>query len=263
MSKYCRKCQHLLADNARFCEKCGTAQQEITPAPVPAPIPAPVQAPIPSPMPIPEPATGSDPKPKSKKGLFVALAIVLGIAMVVGLFLTLSGLGGSGSKKGGGGNSSSIDAVLSVHTKIASTGNATNLERIAPQACWETLESESGRTVQEYGDSLEDSYDNEVRDELEDSFGANYKFSYEIKEESELDEDEFEDMSEEIAEANDIDIDTITEGKKLRVKFTVKGSEDEESFSETLYAFKIDGEWYVITEYGNFEIYFFLVNEVL
>ena len=93
---------------------------------------------------------------------------------------------------------------------------------------------------------MDDMYDEDKMEEmveaLEDEYGEKLKVSYEIKKEEKIDKEELKYVEKYIEENIDEDIE-ISEGYEVKVAATIKGEEDEETATNEMYIYKIDGEW--------------------
>lgn len=81
--------------------------------------------------------------------------------------------------------------------------------------------------------------------ELEDEYGKNLEMNFEIKGKEEVSEDELTEQEEDIKTNYDEEVD-ITKGYELQIDLTIKGDDSEETDTDTLTVYEIDGKWCII-----------------
>lgn len=82
----------------------------------------------------------------------------------------------------------------------------------------------------------------EMLDEFEDEYGEKIKISYEVTKKEKIKKDDLEDVQKYIKERYEEDV-KVTKGFELKVKATIKGKDDEDTDSQKMYVYKIDGDW--------------------
>ena len=92
------------------------------------------------------------------------------------------------------------------------------------------------------GDTIDDEYMEDRVDELEDEYGEKLKVSYKITKKEKIKKDDLEDVKEYIEERYEEDV-KVSKGYELKVKATIKGKDDEDTESQKMYVYKIDGKW--------------------
>lgn len=86
-------------------------------------------------------------------------------------------------------------------------------------------------------DDMED-----MMDYLEDEYGEKIKISYKIKDKEKIKKDDLEDIQKYIEEIYDEEV-KVKAGYEVKVKATIKGKDGDESNTEEMYVYKIDGKW--------------------
>lgn len=82
----------------------------------------------------------------------------------------------------------------------------------------------------------------EMVEALEDEYGAKLKVSYEVKKEEEIKKDDLENIEKYISYKYDEKV-KVSEGYKIKVTATIEGEDDEDTDSNDMYIYKIDGKW--------------------
>ncbi len=232
MAKFCGNCGTQLADDAVVCTNCGV---NIAPQPQQAPAqyqqapqqPDYQQAPAGGPTPADNAAAAI----KAKTGAFVGklktdkkfLGIVIGavaavVALIIVLVLVL-----------GGGYESAIDNYID-----AQLGDYDSYVDCFPEDVFEMMEKY---------DVVEDEDDFEEMAEMVDENDVDY--DYEVLKETELDEDELDDIKSYLKKNLDISKDDVTEAIEAKIKLTASADGKENSRTQKLVIVKIDGDWYV------------------
>jgi hypothetical protein len=179
---------------------------------------------------------------KDKKFLGICIGAAAGVlAVIILLIVLLSG--------------KPYASALNNEIKILTKGNGKLIEKTAPKAYWEYASDEwdfdMEDTIDDFNDEYEDSYE-----ELEDYYGKNIKIKYEVTKEKDLSDNKLEDLADALEEMYEIDAKSVKAAKKLTIKFTVKGSDEEEKFKmQNIYAVKIGGKWYMMNSDGDFGIW--------
>lgn len=86
-------------------------------------------------------------------------------------------------------------------------------------------------------EDLEDRLDN-----LEDEYGEKIKISYKIAKKEKIKKSELDDVTEYIKKTYEEDV-KVSKGYEVKVKATIKGKDDDETDTQKLYVYKIDGKW--------------------
>lgn len=93
--------------------------------------------------------------------------------------------------------------------------------------------------------SDEDIDDDDMEDMLEmfeDEYGENIKISYEITDETEIEKEDLENVEKYVLERYDEEV-KISGGYEVEVEATIKGDDDEDTDTNDMYIYKVDGEW--------------------
>jgi len=147
------------------------------------------------------------------------IAILAGVAAaVVILIVIICSIFGKGYKK-----------PIDNYFKGMEKGNADTYLKAFPEFM------EMDKTVDE--DFMED-----MKDELEDEYGEKLKISYKITKKEKIKKDDLEDVKEYIEKKYEEDV-KVSKGYEIKVKATIKGKDDEDTDSQKMYVYKIDGKW--------------------
>lgn len=79
-------------------------------------------------------------------------------------------------------------------------------------------------------------------DSLEDEYGEKIKISYKITKSEKIKKDDLENIAKYIEKIYKEDV-KVTAGKEVKVKATIKGKDDEDTDTDKMYVYKIDGKW--------------------
>lgn len=239
MSKVCKNCGSVFEDDANFCTQCGSNELALNEAPQQE---APTQE-------TPE-NNYYAPAPEAKKFDFAGLlknktliGVVAGVLVVVILASIFIPMLFKGYKK-------AIDNYLDVMAK----GNVKKIEKIAPKEYWEYLEDEEDLDIDELIEELEEDWEDQ-EEEIEEQYGKRVKISYKVTKKKEVTKKVLKGIAEAIEEKYDIDSKKVTKVYDIKVKVTIKGSEDEDTDSSKLSVAKIGGSWYVINYYESDDEY--------
>ena len=96
-------------------------------------------------------------------------------------------------------------------------------------------------------DSVSEYYEEQMEDALdalEDEYGSNIKISYDVIKKKEIKESDLEDLEDEISDYYDEDV-KVTKGYQLKVELTIKGKEDDDTETDWINVYKIDGDWVI------------------
>ena len=100
-----------------------------------------------------------------------------------------------------------------------------------------------------YADKMEDYYDDDgmadMRDSLEEEYGSNIKISYKITDKEKIKKDDLQKVQKYIKKYYEADV-KVSAGYKVKVKATVKGKDDKDTNTRTMYVYKIDGKWGIL-----------------
>lgn len=94
----------------------------------------------------------------------------------------------------------------------------------------------------EMGDKMEEEDMEDMLDEFEDEYGEKIKISYEVTKKEKIKKDDLEDVQKYIKERYEEDV-KVSKGYEVKVKATIKGKDDEDTDSQKMYVYKIDGKW--------------------
>lgn len=236
MSKICMQCGTQLDDNTLFCDNCGAQQPSVNPIGMNMGNMAPVGMPAPS-------------KSKSKLLIIIIAAVATGvIALVLVYFFFI--------------RSTYADPIDKYFEAINDNDPKLMLECYHEdflEAKYYTYDYEyeyDGDDWKDYGkDDWENYYLNQYKYQIdenienyEDKLGDDVEFSYDILDKTALDDDKIEEIIESNKEDLDIELD-IEEAYKVCYRIDIEGDDDEYSTFSFNYVFKIDGEWYMLSEY--------------
>ena len=90
----------------------------------------------------------------------------------------------------------------------------------------------------------EDDMEN-MHEKLEDEYGKDLKISYEITSNDDIKEEDIKNVQEYISLKYNEDV-KVSEGKEVKIKATIKGSEDSDTDTARMYVYNIDGEWKIL-----------------
>ena len=92
------------------------------------------------------------------------------------------------------------------------------------------------------GDKIDKDTMEDMVDDLEDEYGEKLKVSYDITKKEKIKKDSLEDVQKYISERYDEDV-KVSKGYEVKVKATIKGKDDEDTDTQKMYVYKIDGKW--------------------
>lgn len=97
-----------------------------------------------------------------------------------------------------------------------------------------------------YAEKMEDYIDDEALEEdledFEDEYGSKIKMSYKVTEKEKIKKDDLQKVQKYIKSVYEEEV-KVSAGYKVRIKATIKGSDDKDTDSTTVYVYKIDGKW--------------------
>lgn len=79
----------------------------------------------------------------------------------------------------------------------------------------------------------------------EEEYGKNVKMTYKITDKTEIDSDELKEMEEAVKTNFDKEI-KITKGYELGIEVTTKGDDEEDTETDEMNVYEIDGNWYIL-----------------
>lgn len=89
---------------------------------------------------------------------------------------------------------------------------------------------------------LDDDDMEKMHDNLEDEYGEKIKITYKITKKENIKKDDLKNVQEYISKVYDEDV-KVSAGKEVKVKATIKGKKDEDTDTQKMYVYKIDGKW--------------------
>ena len=94
--------------------------------------------------------------------------------------------------------------------------------------------------------TVDDDYMEDMKDSLEDEYGEKIKISYKVTKKEKIKKEKLEDIKEYIEKRYDEDV-KVSAGYEVKVKATIKGKKDEDTDTQKMYVYKIDGKWYYMS----------------
>ena len=91
-------------------------------------------------------------------------------------------------------------------------------------------------------DTVDKEYMEDMKENLEDEYGKNIKIKYEITKKEKIKKDELSKVQEYIEKKYDSKV-KVSAGYEVKVKATIKGKDDEDTDTQKMYVYKIDGKW--------------------
>ena len=233
MMRCCKHCGALLEDEAKVCDFCGAILE--VPAPV-EPAPQPIETAVATEA-LPEP-TPKKKIPKKKWFIFGGIVLaVIAIAVAVNMLFF-----------------SPHTAVRRYETVI--NGEFDELKSLAPQEYWDYVAESSGKTVEQYIETLvknrKESYLAQTSNE--DSFyGKFLSTKIQVLDTEEISAAELSGIKDTLDEMYGIDASRVGSAYRLCLKITSKYSKESSSLAGTTTAIKIGSKWYLIrsTRIGN------------
>lgn len=101
----------------------------------------------------------------------------------------------------------------------------------------------SGMSEKDFKENFEKSYES-ILDSYVSKYGDDYTVDFEVVDEYELTDDDFEDVLDDF-KALGISKKSITEAYEIEVEFTIDGSKRKDTVDKDFTAVKIDGDWYL------------------
>ena len=242
MSKFCTNCGGELNDDATFCEKCGARVGERQEQPKESP--AVIAEEVPKQESAAQPEGGfagkinafvGKLKNKDKAAIGITAGVVAALILIVVLVICLSG---SGPEK-----------ALDRYMDVFYYGKSSRIEKLAPKEYWDYLEENEDMDIEDAEDQVKTFYKTIIRG-LEDEFGDDIKISYKVTEIDDVKKSTLDKMKDKIKSTYDIPKKDVTDAVEMEVEMTIKGDDDKDSDDITLYAVKIDGDWYICNASG-------------
>lgn len=209
MSKFCENCGAEMDDNETVCKHCGPqAEAEQT---------APVEEPISN------DTTVDNNTSTAKTNNTKNIAIIAGIAAVVVILIAIiCSIFGGGWKK-----------PIDNYFKGMEKANAKTYLKAYPE-------------FMDMDETVDDDFMEDMMDSFEDEYGEKIKISYKITKKEKIKKDDLENVQKYIDKKYDEDV-KVSAGYEVKVKATIKGKEDEDTDTQKMYVYKIDGKWYYMS----------------
>ena len=209
MAKFCAKCNSPLNEGDRACGYCGTPVAE-------APASAPAKK-----SKVDVAKLMKDPKAKMVAIVAAAVVVVLLIVAII------SGAGYKGVAK------KNLNAYIkNKPEKFINTLSGMYFDE-------DFDEEEMAELEENLSESIKNKYEN-----YEDKYGKNVKIKYEIIGSYDLSESTLEDYEDRLEDL-DIDYGKQLKGKAVVLLITIKGDDEERTYSDEMYLLKEDGKWKV------------------
>ncbi len=189
-----------------------------------------------------------------KKYLKSAIALIVIAIMAMTLFAGCSTTDDEDSDSETSVSASTAKKAVDKYFDLEFSYNFDNIEDLAPDAFWDYIEDEYGVTLKELKNGIKD-----LEDDLEETkeYLKDYKISFDIVDEYELDEDDFEELCDDINYNYGISSKKIKEAVELEIEINIESKTDEDdtySDDESFIAVKIDRTWYLVYYDGYFLI---------
>lgn len=203
MSKFCENCGAEMNDNDTVCQYCTPTAEE-------TPINN-VESTVEN--------SNTTNTANTKSGNGKNIAIVGGIvAAIIVIAIIIFSIFGNGYKK-----------PIDNYFKGMEKGNAETYLKAFPE-------------FMDMDKNIDEDYMEEMLDNLEDEYGEKIKVSYKITKKEKIKKDDLENVAKYIDEKYDEDV-KVSAGYEVKVKATIKGKDDEDTDSQKMYVYKIDGKW--------------------
>lgn len=249
MSKFCKNCGTELADEAAFCKNCGTstaAETVVAEAPAETKTEEPAcncaecngecaqqEAPVEKEAGVAGAVNGfiNKLKNKDKNALLITGGAVLALVLILVIAIVFSGSG--------------PEDAFDNYFEASYEFNSGAIEDLAPEAYWEYLDDEKNIDIEDLEDLVddEDYYDFAIK-MYETIVGKDVSFSYDIVETDEVGKKDLDAIKEGLKTKYDIAKKDVDEAIEIEVEIFIEGDDDEEEDEMTIYAVKIDGDWY-------------------
>lgn len=213
MSKFCENCGAEMDDNETVCKYCGpkadtTAEPEVTAS-------------------VEETATNnttvenntSSAKSNNTKNIAIIGGIVAAVIVIIAIICSIIG----------GGWKKPIDNYF----KGMEKANAKTYLKAFPE-------------FMDMDDTVDDDYMEDMKDSFEEEYGEKIKISYKITKKEKIKKGDLENVKKYIKKKYEEDV-KVSAGYEVKVKATIKGKEGEDTDSQKMYVYKIDGKWYYMS----------------
>lgn len=252
---FCRNCGQQLADEAKFCEKCGTstaqeqiideatpvAEDQIVEEVSPAAENQIVEESSPAAEEIPasegyQPEYAAVEMSAAPAGVFKEVPAIIAVAAVAifVIILAVSGVFKHGSEK-------ALDKYFKSIVKEDAKAYA---ELTAdPYRLEELIDNDVYDDEEDYIDDCAD-YVESIHENLEDEYGDDFKIDYEIRKVTKYDKDEIEDLDEYLSDERDYPSGVLKDVRVLKVRVSIEGEDDDDKNTNEVVLTKIDNKWY-------------------
>ena len=246
---FCSKCGNQLPDGALFCGACGNKIVGVhNQTSQPAQNQKMQQMPDYGQGQIPRYYPSYNPGAKSNgKGFIITIiSLLIVAALAVGAyFIFWYDSGESTSRSSDGGDQSTFKKTIEKYAQAWIDGDAEAImEATVPKSMWDDMEDNSGESIEDAKRALMREWATDTDDYME-RFGKNIKADVTIIKKEKIDKDRIREL-EEIGKEIDKGFD-ITEAYEVEFEMTIKGSEGEETDTDTMELFKIGSRWYALT----------------
>ena len=203
MSKFCENCGAEIDDNQVVCPNCGNGAEEIKAEEVKTEATQ----------------TTTSTSSTAKSNNVKTYAIIGGIAAaVVVLIAIIISIVSGGWKK-----------PIDNYFKGMEKGNLKTYQKAFPDFYNDKVD-------------LDDDDMDKMHDSLEDEYGEKIKITYKITKKENIKKDDLKKVEEYISKVYDEDV-KVSAGKEVKVKATIKGKDDEDTDTQKMYVYKINGKW--------------------
>ena len=166
-----------------------------------------------------EPVTSNQTSSTAKSNNTKNIAIIAGIAAaVVILLVVIFSIFGGGYKK-----------PIDNYFKGMQKGNAETYLKAFPE-------------FMDMDKNVDEDYMEDMLDSFEDEYGEKIKISYKITKKEKIKKADLEDVQKYIEKRYEEDV-KVSAGYEIKVKATIKGKDDEDTDTQKMYVYKIDGKW--------------------
>ncbi len=208
---FCGKCGTQIPDGAAFCPSCGNT------AGAQAPVTNEVQQQV-------------NAAPKKKVNL-IAVGAIAAIVVAIAIILICV-------FAGGGAGAGSPEAVVEKYLDAYIDGDVDTYLDCIHEDILEAEADSEGYDLDELKDELKEMFD-AMSQSMEES---DVKYSFNILDTEDLDDDEIDEINEEFEEEYGI---KITDAAEVSVELITEEDGDESSFEQSFGVVKIDGDWYI------------------
>lgn len=206
---FCGKCGAKNEDNAQFCAKCGAKLDNVVPM---------ENVDVSSP----------DVNNKNRKVGIIAVAVVAVLVILLGVFL----LGGRSYK-----------ATIKKFVNAQFEADVKGVFDLVPEKMIDGMLEKEGYNRSDLDDLLDevdDSLESMVKS-LDSYLGEGWKVTYEILDTEDIKGDDLNDIKDAY---KDVDV-KVSAAKKVEIELTLKGDEEDTSYSMDIYLLKVGRSWYI------------------